>query len=299
MSPRFFVYVLLNPLYPGKYTYENFPMSFLYKPFYVGKGTGNRPAAHIREASSNRTCNKHKSETINKILSLGKKPIIVKLFCELDECVAYDIETFSIIYIGRNDLKTGTLTNQTEGGLGGSSIISEETRMKLSLLCKNVPKTEEHKKKLSESNKGKHIVTDAMKSHLSIINTGKVLSDGHKKDISIGLTGRKKGPMKESTKQLLSQKRSGTVLTESHKENISKGLKAKGHAPSEKCHQASREQKLNVPRTAEVKEKLRIANTGKKDSPETIQKKRDAGLRRSERNRQLKLEAKSSNAQCS
>ncbi|MFK5883483.1 MAG: GIY-YIG nuclease family protein [Candidatus Izemoplasma sp.] len=113
----FYNYVYLNPLKPGQYTYDGLNMSFLYKPFYVGKGTDKRYLSHIREAKSNKTDgNQHKINTINKILSeeYNMEDYIVMFNYTDDEDLAYENEIELISNIGRKNL-----TNNDNGGRGG------------------------------------------------------------------------------------------------------------------------------------------------------------------------------------
>ena len=42
---KYYVYIYLNPLKKGSYSYGK--LSFEYEPFYVGAGTGNRYNQHI------------------------------------------------------------------------------------------------------------------------------------------------------------------------------------------------------------------------------------------------------------
>lgn len=110
-------------------------------PFYVGKGKGNRHLAHLQEAkkSSTKDTNKLKINTIKKMLNEGKEPSIVFVDKNIDEDSAFELEEFLISEIGRIDLKTGTLTNLTNGGDGASgTIITESTRNKRRLKMQGV-----------------------------------------------------------------------------------------------------------------------------------------------------------------
>lgn len=110
---RFYVYLLLRP--DGT-------------PFYVGKGKGRRLFFHESEALGDGRS--HKLNTIRAITraekQLGYK--IVAFYEGEAECHRREIE--EIRRIGRHDLKTGPLTNLTEGGEGTSGL-SEETRQRI------------------------------------------------------------------------------------------------------------------------------------------------------------------------
>ncbi len=89
-------------------------------PFYVGMGKGRRAYYHLQYAKLNPTPQKseHKLNKIRKILSLNSEPIIKILFQNISKEDACECEIFLISLIGRMDLGTGTLTNQTGGGEG-------------------------------------------------------------------------------------------------------------------------------------------------------------------------------------
>ena len=119
-QPIFYIYVYLNPLKPGRYTYNNF-VTFFYKPFYVGKGQGIRYTQHITETHST---NKHKFYTIQKIKNNNLLPVIIKIITNTTECTAFETEINLIQCIGRADLNNGPLVNMTNGGegrLGGNN----------------------------------------------------------------------------------------------------------------------------------------------------------------------------------
>jgi len=192
MIKEFYIYLYLDPTKPGKYTYNELNFSLLYEPFYVGKGSGYRLKKHLCE--SNRNKKGLKNNKINKILNNNLEPIIIKLFENLDENTAFELEIKLIEIIGRRDLKQGPLCNLTNGGEGESGhILSEEhkERIRQSLLKLNLSppqknmkyedfygweRAKEIKKKQSESNLGK-------------INKykGKSLSEIHGVDKSIEL----------------------------------------------------------------------------------------------------------------
>ena len=149
---RYYVYVYLNPLKSGDYNYED--IHFDYQPFYVGKGEGNRMNYHKCNYGLNKCNNKHKVNTIRKILNEGYEPIILKVFNNLTEEEAFFFESELIDMIGRSDLKRGSLTNLTNGGEGMSGyIMSEEQKENIRLKATGRKHSEEFRKMISDRNK--------------------------------------------------------------------------------------------------------------------------------------------------
>jgi len=120
----YYIYIYLDPRKHGKYCYGDY--CFLYEPFYVGKGKGNR-------CSIIKCRNKHFINKTNKIKSNELKPLIVKIKENLDEKQSFILESKLIDLIGRKDLGKGPLINFTDGGEGtGGYIFSKETRKLIS-----------------------------------------------------------------------------------------------------------------------------------------------------------------------
>ncbi len=124
---NYYVYILLDPRKPGKYHYSGLNASFLYEPYYVGKGKGYRINRHLtkfEQISPSR--NNIKIGKINHIQSLGYDVLRYSVFYEKDvsEKFALKTEADLIKSIGRFNLKTGPLSNMTDGGEGRSGAIS-------------------------------------------------------------------------------------------------------------------------------------------------------------------------------
>lgn len=126
-------------------------------PFYVGYGKHDRMYSHIKEAKSksNKKSNKHKINTINKILKLGLIPTIVIVDSNISKSQACELEEFLIAEIGRADLNLGPLTNKTKGG-DGNRDWSNEAKATLSstnanlVVCKHITTNEITKMNLSD-----------------------------------------------------------------------------------------------------------------------------------------------------
>jgi hypothetical protein len=158
MKNNFYIYVYLDIRKPGKYIYGKY--NFNYEPFYVGKGNNYRCFAHLSEAYNFRDFNKHKCNIIRKIKKETKTdPKIIKLFKNLNSNIAKKLEMKVISTIGRHDLKTGPLTNQTDGGDGATGHTTSEHTRKLLRISKignkNPAKRKEVRKKLSYAAKNR------------------------------------------------------------------------------------------------------------------------------------------------
>lgn len=118
-----YIYIYLDPRKPGKYKYGKY--KFEYEPFYVGKGKNNQLYKHLKCAFKNNKFagnNRLKYNKIKKIIrEINSNPIIIKYFEFLSEGETFKLEKDLISSIGRIDLKTGPLTNLTDGGQGTSN----------------------------------------------------------------------------------------------------------------------------------------------------------------------------------
>lgn len=126
-GPRYYVYVLCRP--DGR-------------PFYVGKGLGERILHHEAEARTTRRLT-HK---LNLIRALHRR----------SEAVCYRFDSFHdeeraalarerelIRTLGRHDLGLGPLTNQTDGGEGTSNPSEESRQRRRETLWGDAPEDDE------------------------------------------------------------------------------------------------------------------------------------------------------------
>ena len=164
----YYVYAILDPINPGLYSYDGISFEFL--PFYIGYGKNNRIDQHMM--CHQRIKKLHKSYKINSILNSGYSPIFIKIKENLTYGDAVKLEILLISMIGRRDLKTGPLTNQTNGGEGtNGKVLSIETKDKISKSHIGIKHTEESKLKISKSRIGMKF-TETAKENMSNCKIG-------------------------------------------------------------------------------------------------------------------------------
>jgi hypothetical protein len=106
-NKKYYVYALIDPE--------------TYTPFYIGKGSGSRLKTHLAEAhgSKKRWVNNLKCHKILSVESKGNNVKIKKLFTQLTEVQAFQVERNEISKWGKIIDGTGCLTNIDDGGAGG------------------------------------------------------------------------------------------------------------------------------------------------------------------------------------
>ena len=171
------------------------------KPYYVGKGCGNRiDAPH--------ECG----------LPAKEKRIFLKKGLTEEESFRHEI--YMIYVLGRKDLKTGCLVNRTCGGEGTAGwVMSEETKQKIAEAATGRPRPDME----GELNPMKNPET-AQK--IAKIKTGKPRDQQTRQKISQSLTGRKDTL---ETKNRKSESARGKPKSKSHRENISKAKSGENH----------------------------------------------------------------------
>ena len=133
-------------------------------PFYIGRGQRKRDRQHLRPHCLKKDTFFYKK--LRKLLSLGIQPDIRRISEGLSDSEANTLETLFILAIGRrtNPNNPGPLCNLTDGGEGSVGY----------------KPTEEHRRKLSNANKGSLPTT-----------SGRPLTPEHRNKLSRALTGRK------------------------------------------------------------------------------------------------------------
>lgn len=140
MVKDYYVYVYMDPRKKSSYFYNKVDFCFLYEPFYVGKGKKGRYLSHLKGRVLSRNSFFH--HKLKNMLDLGVKPIVSKVYENLTEKEAYELEKKLITKIGKRIKSEGPLTNLSDGG-GGSPMrgkyhhnwgkkFSKETREKIS-----------------------------------------------------------------------------------------------------------------------------------------------------------------------
>jgi len=129
MKKESYVYALLDPREPGEYLYNDILIP--YKPFYIGKGIGNRLNYHSCNCKRDKLSNAAKYNKIKKIKSLGLKIISIKIVSDISDKDACDLEEKIILHFGK--IKDGgILTNICDSNIktaanqiGGKNIHSK------------------------------------------------------------------------------------------------------------------------------------------------------------------------------
>lgn len=203
---NYYIYIYLDPR-------SNPPI-----PIYVGKGKGKRMYDHSKLGSKVNIILKRK---IIHIRESGLEPIIKKIHENLNNTDAINIESDLIIKFGRIHDNTGTLCNfKIRGDSGFSSNIHKiESRIKMSMSRKgkkqtsaqyiancNRKFTDEHRRKISESGKGR------------------VYS---KESIQKGINSRKGYKHSLETIEKIKTSRKNFVFLDEHKVKMSKNSKRK------------------------------------------------------------------------
>lgn len=144
------------------------------KPFYVGKGRGDRSRYHLRPTMLRRgkTLLYHK---LRKMLAAGIEPLIEVVRDGLTEHEAFEIERSLIAQYGRRSLGTGVLCNLTDGGDGASNP-DDDVRRRMSESHKGLPRSETHRQRLSEAHMGRRL-PEVHKQKLSVARRGRVVTE--------------------------------------------------------------------------------------------------------------------------
>lgn len=173
-SNHFYVYAYLDPR--KSQDVDKHCLSFV--PLYIGKGTRDRLMGHMAELNwymktkpsfqelRDKRSNLLKLNKLRRLVEDGLPPIIVKIYENLSDDDAYELEVELISFYGRS-IDGGVLTNLTLGGDGRRDVLSAGPFNPFY----GKTHTEEFKQKMSVLHKGK-VISDAQRSAISLASKG-------------------------------------------------------------------------------------------------------------------------------
>lgn len=229
----YYIYVLFDLNECCNITLNEINQSFIFKPYYIGKGTKNRINSHKNIKNT-----KHKKDAKTKsLIDKGYKyeDIATIIINGIDESTAYKLEANIIAYIGLDNL-----TNYTPGGVGGfgsyrggtySEIYGDERGGLIS-------------QKISSSNKGKKVSNETRELK------SKKLIQKFKEDVLYRYKhslGQKNKKMPDSFKIFQSNRLKGVDYESRYGKDKSKSIREK-QSESAKGKQQTTEHKRNAAR---------------------------------------------------
>ena len=208
---------------------------------YIGQAVdieGDRWKTHRTCLKGRYHANKHLQRAWNKY---GEESFEFSILLECEENQLNTYEQYCIFELMTYDSRIGY--NKTYGG--GSGRHTEETRKKISknhvdfsgekhpMYGKHI--SDEHKKKISEANKGRTL-SDKHRKRLSEVNKGKTLSDETKRKLSEANKGKcgenspKYGKhMSEEAKRKIGEANKGKILSDETKRKLSEAHKGENN----------------------------------------------------------------------
>ena len=227
------------------YVYEHWRLD-TNQCFYVGKGQGKRAWDMSCDGGTNSRNRWHKF-LIKKLHPHGLLDVRL-VFEKLKEDRAFEIERERIAHWRGLGVK---LVNLTDGGEGSSGVIvGEETRGKISAAVKGRKHTPEARAKMSKAAMGN-------KRGLGQKRTPEQIA-------ALVEFNKNKPPASAETREKMRAAKLGRILSEEHKEKIK--------ASVTKTYE-SEEVRKKCANSPEVIERVRLFNTGRKQTPEHIAKK--------------------------
>jgi hypothetical protein len=196
------------------------------RPFYIGKGRGNRWLNHEQQAK--RGVRSHKASIINKMVAAGFTEVPkVKIAEGLSEAQATEYEVTLIAAIGREPV--GPLINQTAGG-DGHPDPSPETRARWSEIRRGKTLSETGRAKLSAFFRGRKLgpMSDERRAQLRLVNIGRTHSSETRAKIRAALLGKKRPP---EFCAKMSEVQRGRVISPEHRAKLSAANRGKKNGP--------------------------------------------------------------------
>jgi hypothetical protein len=220
------------------------------RPWYVGKGSGNRIHDHIRRGRFFK----------NYLKSMTCDPGVERIDCD-SERSAFDLEKLLIQEIGRRDMGTGSLVNQTGGG-DGVGELSIEARAKITAASRGRKQSPELIERRIAPLRGRRRAPEVVAKLTAAIRARALLPEFLAK-VSAGRLGKRHSA--EARAKMSAAARGRTVSDET-RAKLSAALRGRKRSPEavEKTAAARRGQKLS----AQHVENMRAALTGRKQPPE-------------------------------
>jgi hypothetical protein len=224
-------------------------------PFYVGKGKGRRAYAHF--APSKVKAKSHKNHTIRKAWESGKEVLVDFLVKDVSEGDAIRIEAEHIAKYGRAFDGSGILTNlaiSDEGGKGFRH--SEEAKAKISEAGLGRRHSEEARKKIA----------DAARRQVR-----KPVSEETKAKLRAARANQVRKPMTDEQKAKLRAANLGHIVSDEVRKKIAEGLSGRpvSEATRNKISMANTGKKRGT-MSEENRKKISDALSGRKHSEERI-----------------------------
>jgi hypothetical protein len=110
MRKTFYNYAYVDLAVPGRFTYPELAISFLFEPFYIGKGFGRR----FKKTGGRNKWLKHKWAKLKQHWPIEAWTILFNVGRSEQQVLDEEIKT--IAAIGRKDIGKGPLVNLTDGG---------------------------------------------------------------------------------------------------------------------------------------------------------------------------------------
>lgn len=177
------------------------------EPFYVGMGKDGRWRRHFTRVDRHPMTHR-----MNVLKELGITPIVNFLCKAVDQEFAAFVEQETIAKIGRKDLSRGTLLNLTDGG-DGCNNPSPQSRKRMSLAATGVKQSKETIAKRTAKLRGiprpQHVIDAVVKA-----NTGAKRTEESKKRMSESQKGKvlsleQRAKISESLKAAHARKKNG------------------------------------------------------------------------------------------
>lgn len=168
-------------------------MNNFYTYIYYNPSRNNEPI-YIGKGKKTRAWahlkSKNKHPFIQRLQFMKNNNInpIIGIYADLEEELAHLLEEELIAKFGRKDLGKGPLLNLTDGGEGTSNL-SLEIRQHLSKIKKDIPLPEQHRKNISIGNTGR-IVSIETRQKISNSNKNKTMSKEAREKMSLAASRR-------------------------------------------------------------------------------------------------------------